>query len=85
MNEEPNDPADKTDKGSAYTDSAIKIASVKNQNNKEELNHNKNVLPSDDNIPNNSSSEIKINKYIVIAVVVIIKTGIVYRKDCYHL
>ena len=72
MNEEPNDPADKTDKGSVYTDSAIKIASVKNQNNKEELNHNKNVLPSDDNIPNNYSSEIKINKYIVLAVVVII-------------
>lgn len=72
MDEAPNNPTDRTDKEKIPAENSVKNSSENDQNNKEETGQGSNVLPSDDKIPNNSGSEIKINKYIVITVAVII-------------
>ncbi len=70
MNEVPNNSIDKKDKEDISIKSSVKNTSVNDQDNKKETDNN--VLPSDDKIPNNPSSGIKINKYIIITVAVII-------------
>ena len=72
MDEVPNNPADKTYKGSIPAENDIKTAHLNDQKEKEENNSNRNVLPSDDKVSTDSNNKIKINRYLVIAITAII-------------
>ncbi|MEM0143968.1 MAG: hypothetical protein QXL94_08550, partial [Candidatus Parvarchaeum sp.] len=73
MDEVANDVNDKSVKEENNTEKDKESASVNtDKDKKDENDKNNNVLPSDDSIPNNTGNEIKMNKYLLIAVIVII-------------